>query len=242
MKNSLLDLENFFTELKGIELKDRKDKIKKEIEKLFNKSIIVSKNDIDKFEEQEMKKIRPMIKNCFDQLIKQNVMGKKPKIIRDKLKDKIVKISEYFLILKKNTAKRRSKMKKIIKDNLIGDMRILFEQEREEDYSGPKRVSNFWNNNYIKYESNGNKNRNLSLKVYLKKIESYLKNIIINIRNSDTWKICLTIATNFISSKDTKEESVMHSSSDNIKFTTNSDENYVIENLFYSLRSKYQDG
>ena len=58
-------------------------------------------------------------------------MGKKPKIIRDKLKDKIVKISEYFLILKKNTAKRRSKMKKIIKDNLIGDMRILFEQERE---------------------------------------------------------------------------------------------------------------
>ena len=242
MKNSLLDLENFFTELKGIELKDRKDKIKKEIEKLFNKSIIVSKNDIDKFEEQEMKKIRPMIKNCFDQLIKQNVMGKKPKIIRDKLKDKIVKISEYFLILKKNTAKRRSKMKKIIKDNLIGDMRILFEQEKEEDYSGPKRVSNFWNNNYIKYESNGNKNRNLSLKVYLKKVESYLKNIIINIRNSDTWKIYLTIATNFISSKDTKEESVMHSSSDNITFTTNSDENYVIENLFYSLRSKYHDG
>ena len=66
MKNSLLDLEIFFTELKGIELKDRKDKIKKEIEKLFNKSIIVSKNDIDKSEEQEMKKIRPMIKNCFD--------------------------------------------------------------------------------------------------------------------------------------------------------------------------------
>ena len=193
MKNSLLDLEIFFTELKGIELKDRKDKIKKEIEKLFNKSIIVSKNDIDKFEEQEMKKIRPMIKNCFDYLIKQNVMGKKPKIIRDKLKDKIVKISEYFLILKKNTAKRRSKMKKIIKDNLIGDMRILFEQEREEDYSGPKRVSNFWNNNYIKYESNSDKNKNLLLDEYLYKIESYLRNIIIYLKYSDTWKIQLTI-------------------------------------------------
>ena len=169
-------------------------------------------------------------------------MGKKPKMIRDKLKDKIIKISEYFLILKKNTEKRRSKMKKIIKDNLIRDMRIVFGQEKEEDYSGPKRVSNFWNNNYIKYESNGDKNRNLSLHVYLKKIESYLKNIIIDIRNSDTWKIYLTIATNFISSKDTKEEGVMHSSSDNIKFTTNSDENDVIENLFNSLRSKYQDG
>ena len=107
MKNSLLDLEIFFAVLKGIELKDRKDKIKK-----LKKSIIVSKEDTDKFEEQEMKKIRPIIKNCFDELIKQNVMGKKPKIIRDKLKDKIIKISEYFLITKKNTAKRRSKMKK----------------------------------------------------------------------------------------------------------------------------------
>ena len=33
-----------------------KEKLKKEIEKLFNKPIIVSKDDMDKFEEQEMKK------------------------------------------------------------------------------------------------------------------------------------------------------------------------------------------
>ena len=43
-----------------------------------------------KFEEQEMKKIRPMKRNWIDWLIKQNVMGKKSKIIRDKLKDEIV--------------------------------------------------------------------------------------------------------------------------------------------------------
>ena len=43
-----------------------------------------------KFEEQEMKKIRPMKRNWIDRLIKQNVMGKKSKIIRDKLKDEIV--------------------------------------------------------------------------------------------------------------------------------------------------------
>ena len=29
------------------------------------------------------------------------------------------------------------------------DIRTLFEQQREEDYYEPKRVSNFWNNNYI---------------------------------------------------------------------------------------------
>ena len=27
--------------------------------------------------------------------------------------------------------------------------------EEEEDHYKPKRVSNFWNNNYIEYESNG---------------------------------------------------------------------------------------
>ena len=40
--------------------------------------------------EQEMKKLRPMIKNWFDQLINQNVMRKKPKIITDKLKVKLI--------------------------------------------------------------------------------------------------------------------------------------------------------
>ena len=49
-------------------------------EELFYKPIIVSKADMDKFKEQEMWKIRS---------IKQNVMGEKPKMIRDKLKDTI---------------------------------------------------------------------------------------------------------------------------------------------------------
>ena len=45
---------------------------------------------MDKFEEQEMKKTRPIIRKWFDQLINKNVMEKNPKIIRDKLKDKII--------------------------------------------------------------------------------------------------------------------------------------------------------
>ena len=38
-------------------------------------------------------------------------------------------------------------------------------------------------------------------KIYLNKIEPYLRKIIIGLQNSDTWKIQLTIATNFISSE-----------------------------------------
>ena len=80
-------------------------------------------------------------------------------------------------------------------------------------------VSNFWNNNYIKYESNGNKNRNLSLDKYLNKIEPYLRKIIIDLQDSDTQKIQLTIAINFISSKNVEEGDIMHPMGNNIKFT-----------------------
>ena len=76
-------------------------------------------------------------------------------------------------------------------------------------YYKPKTVSNFCNNNYIEYQSNGDKNRNLSLDKYLIKIKPYMRNIIINLQNSDTWKIQLTIAINFISSKEAEEEHVM---------------------------------
>ena len=57
VKNSLLELENDF-----IELKDKEVKIKREIEELFFKLITVSIDDMDKFEQKEMKKKRP-IKN-----------------------------------------------------------------------------------------------------------------------------------------------------------------------------------
>ena len=47
---------------KNAELKDREGKIKREIEELFYKPIIVSKDDMDKFEEQEINKKKPIKK------------------------------------------------------------------------------------------------------------------------------------------------------------------------------------
>ena len=65
--------------------------------------------------------------------------------------------------------------------------------------------------------------------------------MIIDLQNSDTWKIQLTIAINFISSKDGEEERVMHSSGGNIKFTPYNDANDVIDKHFKSLHSRYQE-
>ena len=69
-------------------------------------------------------------------------------------------------------------------------------KEEKENYYEPKIVSNFWNNNYIEYESNDDENRNLSLAAYLNKIKPYLRNIIMNLQNSDAWKIQLTTTIN----------------------------------------------
>ena len=86
---------------------------------------------------------------------------------------------------KKEIREKKELNERLIKDRIIGDIRTLFEQ-RKEDYYKPKRVSYFWNNNYIEYEGNGDKSRNLSLDEYLKKVEPYLRNIITDLQNSDT--------------------------------------------------------
>ena len=91
-------------------------------------------------------------------------------------------------------------------------------------------VSSFWNN-YIEYESNGDRNSNVLLDEYLNKIKPYLRNITIDLQNSDTWKIQLSIAINFISSKGVEEERVMHSTSSNIKFRSY-DGNEIVNELF----------
>ena len=126
-------------------------------------------------------------------------------------------------------------------DHLKINIRTLLEQQEEKNYYKRERVSNFCNNNYIEYKSKGDKNRNLSLDEFLNKIKPYLRNIIIDLQNFDTWKIQLTVAINFISSTDTEKEHVMDSKSDNIKFISYNDATEVVKELFDSLKSRYQN-
>ena len=51
VNNSILRLENDFIQLKDSELKDREMEIKREIEELSFKSVIVSMDNMDKFEQ-----------------------------------------------------------------------------------------------------------------------------------------------------------------------------------------------
>ena len=71
-------------------------------------------------------------------------------------------------------------------------------------------------------------------------MKPYLKDIIIDLQKSGTWKIQLTTAFKFIiSSKDTNEERIIHLKSGNMEILyVNADE--AIEELFESLLSRYQ--
>ena len=69
---------------------------------------------------------------------------------------------------------RREKETKEIKDRILRDIMNLFEHEKEEEnYYKPVRVNNFWSNNYIEHESNGYRNKTLSVEEYLNKVSRY---------------------------------------------------------------------
>ena len=64
-----------------------------------------------------------------------------------------------------------------------------------------------------------------------------MRDTIINLQKSNTWKIQLTIAINFISSKDVDEERAIHSKSNNIEFMSCDNANGVVDEIFESLLS-----
>ena len=127
---------------------------------------------IDTFEEQETKEIRPIIRNRFDKLIKQNVLKNKPKIIRDILKDKIMK--DIF-----DTKTKKEKKRKKNEYRIIRDIRTLFDIRKKRKEKEDERLikDGTIRDNYVEYESNGDKNKNLPIDEFLNKIQTYLRNM-----------------------------------------------------------------
>ena len=55
------------------------------------------------------------------------------------------------------------------------------------------------------------------------------------------WKLQLTIAINFISSKDSNETCTMHAKSNNVEIMIGSETDEIIEELYKSFLQKYQE-
>ena len=128
----------------------------------------------------------------------------------------------------------------------------------DEDYYKPIITNGSFSNNYIQYESKGNNNKILTTSEHLDMIRPYLSDIIndhktqgewrIHSGNTITehktqseWKIQLTMAINFISSKDSDETCAMHAKSDNVEIMIGSETNEIIEKLFKSFLQRFQE-
>ena len=129
----------------------------------------------------------------------------------------------------------------------------------DEDYYKPIIVKSAFDDSYIQYESRRDKGKNLSIKKYLKMIKPYLSDLINNHKThglvryhsgnkswleetSSEWKIQLTIAINFTSSKDSDETRTIHTKSNNVETMIGSETNEIIKDLFESFLQKFQEG
>ena len=90
----------------------------------------------------------------------------------------------------------------------------------DDDYK-PIETYETFDNSYVEYQSEGNKDKILSIKEYLNMIRPYLSDIINN--HKDEWKIQLSMRNNFIHSVDFKDSEDFEDSNKTRVMFTNSD-------------------
>ena len=110
----------------------------------------------------------------------------------------------------------------------------------DKDYYKPILVKSGYNNNYVQYESTGDKI--LTLKEYLDLIEKYLRKLINYYKNKGEWKVQLIAKISLISLKPGSDVTrIMQTRSDNEEFMNGSDTDEIIKGLFESFLQKYEE-
>ena len=79
------------------------------------------------------------------------------------------------------------------------------------------KIGGAFNDNYVEYKSDNERDKSISIKTYLDKIREHLRKMINDKKKSGEWKIQLVIKINFISSKNFNDVRDMHSKSDNVE-------------------------
>ena len=119
----------------------------------------------DRFSQSKIKEIR---RNLYEIKNKNNLST-----------PEIKEIEKNLLELEKNLFKPKKYYDHVdIKYKGIRDVRNLFHLSIDEDYYDPKKTVSAFNNNYIEYESKGDKDKTLLIKEYPNMIRPYLSDII----------------------------------------------------------------
>ena len=165
----------------------------------------------------------------MEQKTKSDPRIKKTKKYFNKLEERIYKLNKYYVY---DDVKYRG----------IKDIKDLFDLSISEDYYKPIIVKSTHDNNYIQYESKGDKDKTLTISQYLNMIRPYLVDMINDYKNKGEWIIQLSAEINFTSSKpDSDETRIIHTESDNLEIMIGSDTNDVIKDLFRSLLQGHQE-
>ena len=146
-----------------------------------------------------------------------------PKKDRKEIKDKLNEMKLQRNISEEEQEKNNEYLRKLVRifDNKekygpgnhddfdydgITDIPILFGETSEEDFYKPIFLKSSHKGNYKYFESNGDKEKILSVKQYLNKIAPYLYDLINDHRIARrVWKIQINMHVNFIPSRDTGE-------------------------------------
>ena len=137
---------------------------------------------------------------------------------------------------------RYFKKLKIYKNNIIHDIRNLFNEITKEDYYEPIEIKSAFGGSYIEYESRRDNDDKLSIEECLDIIRLYIRDMINNHKAQGEWKIQLVVKIKYISSLDDNEFRVMYTKSDNVEIMSGTETRDAINELFKSFFRRYQEG
>ena len=160
-----------------------------ETKKLFNKlRNNFSREEIRKHREKFYKK--ETVYKYLKEIEQKDSLTKKQKKVLEN-------IGKYFKKLKEDLNKIKT-----YQYNITRNIDYLFNEIPKEEYYEPIEIKSAFDGDYIKYESRGDNDNNLSLEEYLNITRPYLGDMIDNHKAHGEWKIQLVMKIIFISSLD----------------------------------------
>ena len=122
-------------------------------------------------------------------------------------------------------------------DTYLSELNELFNYN---DYYKPIKTRSAFDDNYELYVSNGDENS--SINEYFDEITIDLQNLINNEKEQDEWKLQITMKIIFISFNDNDKQQIMYTKSDNVNIMRGYATNDIINELFYTFKTRYQAG
>ena len=177
-----------------------------------------------KLSKSELKEIKTNLYNIKNE---KKISTKKPNKYLDELDKKILRLEKYH-----DYDDHECKG--------IKDIKHLFKRSIDKDHYKPVLVKSGYNNNFVQYESKGDKI--LSIQEYLGLIEKYLKKLMNQHKKEGEWKIQLIAEINVISLKPGSNETrVMYTRRDNEEFMNGDNTNEIIKSLFESFLQRFEE-